>query len=96
MLLVNNHKLKMAAALTPGREYNRRAVIIEGLRAERSPMDAVNAKINRRNDRWLAHDHEDVPIYCQNKMFGHVHVLGVVSSDARVSRCIILLKNMAF
>jgi len=28
MLLVNSHKLKMAATLTPGREYNRRAAII--------------------------------------------------------------------
>jgi len=29
MLLINNHELKMAAS-TPGREYNRRAAIIEG------------------------------------------------------------------
>jgi len=36
MLLVNshNHKLKIAAASTPDREYNRRAAIIEG----RSPI----------------------------------------------------------
>jgi len=32
MLIINSHKLKMAAAST-GREYNRRIAIIEGLRA---------------------------------------------------------------
>jgi len=42
MLLVNSHKLKMAAASTPGREYNRRAAIIEGLRRSgRSPMEII-------------------------------------------------------
>jgi len=41
ILLVNNHKLKMAAASTPGREYNRRATIIEGLRTERSPTEII-------------------------------------------------------
>jgi len=40
MLLVNSHKLKMAAA-TPGREYNWRAAIIEGLRAGRSPTEII-------------------------------------------------------
>jgi len=38
MLLVNNHKLKMGAASTPGREYNRRSAVIESLRAGRSPI----------------------------------------------------------
>jgi len=33
MLLVNSRKLKIAAASILGREYNRRATIIEGLRA---------------------------------------------------------------
>jgi len=41
MLLLNNHKLKVAAASTPGREYNRRAAIIEGLRAGRSPTEII-------------------------------------------------------
>jgi len=31
----------MAAASTPGREYNRRAAIIEGLRAGRSPTEII-------------------------------------------------------
>jgi len=35
MLLVNSHKFKMAAASTPGREYNRRAAIIKDHRAGR-------------------------------------------------------------
>jgi len=39
MLLVNNHKLKMAAA--PDREHNRRAAIIEGFRAGRSPTEII-------------------------------------------------------
>jgi len=39
MLLVNSHKLKMAAASTSGREYNWRSAIIEGLRAGRSPTE---------------------------------------------------------
>jgi len=41
MLLVNSHKLKMAAASTPGREYNWRVAIIEGLRAGRSPTEII-------------------------------------------------------
>jgi len=43
MLLVSlvSHKLKMAAASTLGREYNRRAAIIEGFRAERSPTKII-------------------------------------------------------
>jgi len=31
----------MAAASTPSREYNRRAAIIEGFRAGRSPMEII-------------------------------------------------------
>jgi len=31
----------MSAASTPGREYNRRVVIIEGLRAGRSPTEII-------------------------------------------------------
>jgi len=41
MLLVNSHKLKMAAASTSGREYNRRAAIIKGLCAGRSPTKVI-------------------------------------------------------
>jgi len=33
MFLVNSHILKMTAMLKPSTEYNRRAAIIEGLRA---------------------------------------------------------------
>jgi len=39
MLLVNSLKLKMVAASIPGGEYNRRAAIIEGLRAGQSPTE---------------------------------------------------------
>jgi len=41
MLLVNSHKLKMAAASTPGREYNRRVAIIKGLHAGRSQTEII-------------------------------------------------------
>ncbi|XP_018364731.1 PREDICTED: uncharacterized protein LOC108762295, partial [Trachymyrmex cornetzi] len=41
----------------------------------------MDAKINRRNDRWLAHNPEDVPIGARTKFPANVHVLGVVSSE---------------
>ena len=41
MLLVNNHILKMAAMLKSSAEYNRRAAIIEGLRAGRSATKII-------------------------------------------------------
>ncbi|EFN62830.1 hypothetical protein EAG_00300, partial [Camponotus floridanus] len=44
----------------------------------------VDAKINRRNDRWLAHDPEDVPVIARTKCPANVHVLGVVSSEGDV------------
>jgi len=44
----------------------------------------VDAKINRRNDRWLAHDPEDVPIVSRTKFPANVHVLSVVSSEGDV------------
>jgi len=44
----------------------------------------VDAKVNRRNDRWLAHDPEDVPIVARTKFPASVHVLGVVSSEGDV------------
>jgi len=37
----SKHKLKMVAASIPGREYNRRAAIIEGLRAERLSTEII-------------------------------------------------------
>lgn len=44
----------------------------------------VDAKINRRNDRWLARDPEDVPVVSRTKFPANVHVLGVVSSEGDV------------
>jgi len=44
----------------------------------------MDAKINRRNDRWLTHDPEDVPIIARTKCPANVHVLGVVSSEGDV------------
>ena len=41
MLLINSHFLKMAAMLKPSAEYNRRAAIIEGLRAGRSATKII-------------------------------------------------------
>jgi len=41
MFLINSHKLKMATVSTPGREYNRRAAIIEDFRAGRSPTEII-------------------------------------------------------
>ncbi|XP_011707025.1 PREDICTED: uncharacterized protein LOC105462195 [Wasmannia auropunctata] len=43
----------------------------------------VDAKINQRNDHWLAHNPEDVPI-ARTKFPANVHVLGVVSSEGDV------------
>ncbi|KYM94327.1 hypothetical protein ALC62_15046, partial [Cyphomyrmex costatus] len=44
----------------------------------------VDAKINRRNDRWLAYYPEDVPVVARTKFAVNVHVLGVVSSEGDV------------
>lgn len=44
----------------------------------------VDAKTNRRNDRFLAQDPEDVPIVCRTKYPASVHVLLVVSSEGDV------------
>lgn len=44
----------------------------------------VDAKVNRRNDRWLAHDPEDVPVVARTKFPASVHVLSVVSSEGDV------------
>jgi len=41
MLLVNSHIFKIAAMLKPSAEYNRRAAIIEGLRAGRSATEII-------------------------------------------------------
>ena len=41
MLLVNSHILKMAAMSKASAEYNRRAAIIEGLRAGRSATEII-------------------------------------------------------
>ena len=41
MLLVNNDILKMAVMLKPSAKYNRRAAIIEGLRAGRSATKII-------------------------------------------------------
>jgi len=38
----------------------------------------INAKINRKSDRWLAYNPEDV---ARTKFPANVHVLGVVSSE---------------
>lgn len=44
----------------------------------------VDAKIKRKNDRWLAEDPEDVPIVSRTKFPANVHVLGVVSNEGDV------------
>lgn len=44
----------------------------------------VDAKVNRRNDRWIAMDLEDVPVIGKTKFPASVHVLCVVSSDGDV------------
>lgn len=44
----------------------------------------VDAKVNRRNDRWLAHNPEDVPVVGKTKFPASVHVLSVVSSEGDV------------
>jgi len=47
-------------------------------------LDDHHAKINRRNDRWLAHDPEDVPIIARIKCLANVHLLGDVTSEGDV------------
>jgi hypothetical protein len=44
----------------------------------------VDAKINSRNDSWLAQDPKDVPIVSRTKFPASIHVLGVVSSEGDV------------
>ena len=44
----------------------------------------VDAKINRRNDRWLAHDPENVPVVGRTKFPASIQVLSVVSSEGDV------------
>ncbi|XP_076626017.1 uncharacterized protein LOC143344146 [Colletes latitarsis] len=44
----------------------------------------VDAKVNRRNDRWLAHNPEDVPVVGKTKFPASVHVLSVVSNEGDV------------
>lgn len=44
----------------------------------------VDAKINRRNDRWLAHDPSDVPFVGKTKFPSKIHVLSVVSSEGDI------------
>jgi len=41
LMLLNSHILKMAAMLKPSAEYNRRAAIIEGLRAGRLATEII-------------------------------------------------------
>jgi hypothetical protein len=45
----------------------------------------VDAKINSRNDRWLAQDPKDVPVVSRTKFPARIHVLGVVSSEGDVT-----------
>jgi AraC-like DNA-binding protein len=44
----------------------------------------TDPKINRRNDRWLAHDPQDVPVIGTTKFPASLHVLSVVSSEGDV------------
>lgn len=82
---------KMSELIKSSAEYNRRAAIIEALRAGRSPIEIIrffkysrSTKVNRRNDRWLARDPEDVPIIGRTKFPANVHVLSVVSNEGDV------------
>jgi transposase len=47
-------------------------------------MFVVDAKINRRNDRWFALDPEEVPIIGKTKFPASVHVLLIVSEKGDV------------
>lgn len=40
--------------------------------------------MNRRNNRWLAYDPDDVPVVARTKFPTNVHVLSVVSSEGNV------------
>lgn len=45
---------------------------------------AVDVKVNQRNDRWLVHDPDDVPVVARTKLPTNVHVLSVISSESDV------------
>jgi len=53
MLLVNSHILKMAAMSKASAEYNRRAAIIEGLRAGRSETEIGSLDIRDQSFMML-------------------------------------------
>ncbi|XP_011863807.1 PREDICTED: uncharacterized protein LOC105559817 [Vollenhovia emeryi] len=44
----------------------------------------MDTKVNRRIDRWLAHNSEDVPVVGKTKFPANIHVLSVVSSEGDV------------
>lgn len=44
----------------------------------------IDAKVNRRNDRWIARDPEDVPVVGRTKFPASLHVLLVISSEGDV------------
>ena len=44
----------------------------------------IDAKVNHRNDRWIASDSNDVPVVGKSQTPATVHVLLVVSSDGHV------------
>ena len=44
----------------------------------------VDAKIKRKNNRWLAEDPGEVPVIGKSKCPASVHILGVVSSEGDV------------
>lgn len=44
----------------------------------------VDAKINRRNERWFANDLEDVPIVARTKFLNNGHMPGIEFSESDV------------
>lgn len=53
----------------------------------------IDAKVNRKNDRWLAHDPSDVPVVGRTKFPASVHVLSVVSSEGDIMPPYFFLKG---
>jgi inhibitor of nuclear factor kappa-B kinase subunit alpha len=84
---------QMLSAEMKNKRVARCAILLSSLKHEAAghlkffsdeKMFCVDAKVNRRNDRWIAMDPEDVPIIGRTKFPASVHVLCVVSSDGDI------------
>jgi hypothetical protein len=50
--------------------------------------------VHRRNNRWLSHDPDDVPVMLRTKLPASARVLGVMSNEGDVMRPLFLQKRV--